>query len=435
MRIRDVAAALRRVASDDNLDLYALSGAAFVFTVLGVAGIADTRLLSSIILALLAVLAVSQVRTRNHLTGAVPGGGVPLLEDWPHEISEQRQTASDVLYIGVSMARTVRTERETLRRLLQRGGRLRVLLVDPGAVEAVRAAGSRYAGHPDPGQLREWIEGSLSSLEYLRKNTGGDLQLRVTSSMPHVGIQAVDARTSAGLLLVQHYEHRPSGEPGPMLLFHARDGFWYQHFAAEAERIWEDGSPWPRTDLRPAGMRAATLTEDFDGALIRRIIDSDRLFVTGVARNALLVDHFEAFEAQLRAGGSLRVLLLDPEATDAVSVAAERYYVQRSPTTLAERIRQSLSFLAELSEDGCDLEVRLTRQPFAMGMLGVGCDPLSPAGDDTSLFLEYYTYQGPRMPKLVLDGSEPRWRDLFLGEAQALWHGAAVCDLDALRRR
>jgi hypothetical protein len=45
------------VASDDNLDLYALSLAAFVFTVLGVAGIADTRLLSSVILALLAALA------------------------------------------------------------------------------------------------------------------------------------------------------------------------------------------------------------------------------------------------------------------------------------------------------------------------------------------------------------------------------------------
>jgi hypothetical protein len=63
-----------------------------------------------------------------------------------------------------------------------------VLLVDPGAVDAVRAAGSRYAGHPDPEQLREWIEGSLSALEYLRKNTGGDLQLRVTPAMPHVGI-------------------------------------------------------------------------------------------------------------------------------------------------------------------------------------------------------------------------------------------------------
>src|SRR5690242_202512 len=92
--------------------------------VLGVAGIADTRLLSSVILALLAVLAISQLRTRNQLAGASISGASFLLKDWPAEFSERRLTATDVLYIGVSMSRTGHLGREDFRQLLERGGRL-----------------------------------------------------------------------------------------------------------------------------------------------------------------------------------------------------------------------------------------------------------------------------------------------------------------------
>jgi hypothetical protein len=59
--------ALVRIISDDNLDLYILATAALAFTVLGTVGISDVKMLSSVLLALLAYLALSQVRSRRQV--------------------------------------------------------------------------------------------------------------------------------------------------------------------------------------------------------------------------------------------------------------------------------------------------------------------------------------------------------------------------------
>jgi hypothetical protein len=56
-----------RIISDEYLDLYILAAAALTFTVLGAVGVADIKVLASVILALLAVLAYSQIRSRRHV--------------------------------------------------------------------------------------------------------------------------------------------------------------------------------------------------------------------------------------------------------------------------------------------------------------------------------------------------------------------------------
>jgi hypothetical protein len=57
---------LRRIVTDDYLDLYLLSAAALTFTALGLIGVSDIKVFTSTILALLAMLALSQVRSRRH---------------------------------------------------------------------------------------------------------------------------------------------------------------------------------------------------------------------------------------------------------------------------------------------------------------------------------------------------------------------------------
>jgi hypothetical protein len=65
--------AVVRVVSDDNLDLYVLTVAALGFTVLGATGISDVSWLLSMMLALLALLAFSQIR--NAATNERPRTG------------------------------------------------------------------------------------------------------------------------------------------------------------------------------------------------------------------------------------------------------------------------------------------------------------------------------------------------------------------------
>jgi len=68
------------------------------------------------------------------------------------------------------------------------------------------------AQHADPLSLRARILGTLDELASLRDGTGGQLEIRVASFALTAGINAVDAESPDGILVVQHYEHKPPEE-------------------------------------------------------------------------------------------------------------------------------------------------------------------------------------------------------------------------------
>ncbi len=89
------------------------------------------------------------------------------------------------------------------------------------------------------------------------------------------------------------------------------------------------------------------------------------LLITGVTRNALIISKYGKVEDWLRSGCRIRILLIEPS-SDAIDVAAERYYAERSPHSTRERIRHTLRLLAELKRStGGDLSARLTSHPRA----------------------------------------------------------------------
>jgi hypothetical protein len=47
-----------------------------------------------------------------------------------------------------------------------------------------------------------------------------------------------------GLIVMQHHEFKALGEDEPIIQLKADDDYWYNHFIAEAKRMWEDGKPW-----------------------------------------------------------------------------------------------------------------------------------------------------------------------------------------------
>lgn len=104
-----------------------------------------------------------------------------------------------------------------------------------------RASASRH--HREPAKRR--VKATLDELAVVQDATGGDIEIRVAPFIPHMGINAIDVGSPAGLLVLQHYEHRPAGESAPVFSLRPADGFWYEHFPAEAERLWQDGTPWP----------------------------------------------------------------------------------------------------------------------------------------------------------------------------------------------
>ncbi|NAS21265.1 hypothetical protein GT755_06135 [Herbidospora sp. NEAU-GS84] len=231
---------LTRLVRDENLDLYLLGLVALAFTALGVVGLAETPVLLSATLALLALLAFSQIKSRRQVADLVADRRL-LRDDFPPELAARRARARDYLFIGRSMARTANTMRADLKAMLESGARIRVMMVDPDNEPVIAAAALIGYSGSDPALLAGRIRGVLAELDHLRSLTGGNLEIRLTRFVPTVGLQVIDGV----YVCAQRFEHRPPGESGPILALEPGDGLWFHRFAAEAERMWDDGVPWP----------------------------------------------------------------------------------------------------------------------------------------------------------------------------------------------
>lgn len=234
------------VVAGENLDLYVLAIAALSFTVLGFIGVIGVGVLASAVLALLAMLALSQIRSRRHIAVIAEARRADPLALFqaaiPDDLASRRSTATSFLFIGESMVRTVQSGRADIRQILRRGGKLRVLLLDPdneGLLEAARRLDVPTA--TTEGRIRN----TLDELTLLHKNTSGLLEIRTCSFVPRIGVYAFNVGEPDGVLFIQHYEYQPERDSAPVFRLDADDGVWYERFAAEANRMWEDGTPWP----------------------------------------------------------------------------------------------------------------------------------------------------------------------------------------------
>lgn len=413
-----------RVINDDNLDLYLLGSVALVFTVLGATGVSDVKTLSSVVLALLALLAFSQIRSRRlteQISKAQRHSSTALFaSEFPADLIPRRARGRDLLLVGLSMTRTVQGMRSDILGILEAGGRLRVLVLDP-ADEVLMTVADRRATHRyGPDKLRARITTTLDDLTTLRERTGGRLEVRVSSSIPAAGIHCIDTAGTNGLVCVQHYEYQPSREASPVFTLEPSDGRWYQHFVAEAERLWDAGTEWPLSPSAAAErVRRPVFVDHFGPARDRAIEDAEQLLITGVARNALVSDTYLRLAEKLRAGHGIRFLLIDPDSAAVHTVADRYYYAERTAEGVQRRIQHVLRLLTELkaSTDG-DLSVRLTSHPIPIGVITTG----------TALFAEYYTYQTVGESKFVLPPGSSGY-EVFRDEAEVLWRNAKAYEL------
>ncbi|MFD6665802.1 hypothetical protein ACFWDK_25975 [Micromonospora chalcea] len=243
-RLKGRARSVARAVLGD-LDLYALLVAGCLFTILGATGIADVKTLSSVVLALLSVMAFSQIRTRRSQGSRSLGRLEKIfLADFPGSLYQNRDSASqDWLYIGVSGYRTIGAGRLQISRILQRNATVRILLIDYEDEELLRVAVARGGAWSPPERLRERIKASIAELADLRAKFPTNLQVRLLPFLTTVGVNAFDTRSPSGAIYVQHYEHAAPGEPSPIYALHVSDGYWYQHQLAEFERMWTKGRP------------------------------------------------------------------------------------------------------------------------------------------------------------------------------------------------
>lgn len=230
----------------DQADLYALALAAVVFTLLGAVGIASTTTLSSLVLGLLAAMALSQVKSRRQVSELIDGIGVTIRRysrGLPSDYIEVRRSARSALIIGVSLVKTLSQARDDIRRIMLTGGDVRVLLVDPRRMDLLENARDHHPGDVSAERISSSITHSLLDLSFLRFEATGNLQVRTAEFLPRSGFRVFDAQSPLGVIFMQYYEYRPASSIELFTHFSPRDTLVYPLIISEVERIWNASNP------------------------------------------------------------------------------------------------------------------------------------------------------------------------------------------------
>ncbi|MEO1210988.1 MAG: hypothetical protein AAFX78_15800 [Cyanobacteria bacterium J06638_20] len=160
------------------------------------------------------------------------------------ELDGKLRDSLDLLIIGVALDRTLNDHSSSMRRLLNRGGKIRVILENPipdsSAVKmTIRRRQKSITIDGWLGRVRD----NISTLDRLKKETGGNLQVRLTDYHLSRGEILVDANSSEGIFFIWLYSFQVEAENQPKFILYPQDK-WYQHFREEAERIWNDAVDW-----------------------------------------------------------------------------------------------------------------------------------------------------------------------------------------------
>jgi hypothetical protein len=218
----------------------------------GAFGSLSPEALTSLILGVLVILAVSQLRGRQLVKEYLDRQRtkrLELLEEaFPDKYFENRKRLlSDYLFVGSTMGRTLSTGRPHFERMLQHGGTLRVLLPDPEDERLIEMISKMHRNDDGPERTASAIRSAITTLSSIAGQANaaghpGTVVLRLTDLPPRVGLNILDGNEPSGSLMVQHYQFRPTSESSPIIyLERESDEPWFRHFVDEAERLWTSG--------------------------------------------------------------------------------------------------------------------------------------------------------------------------------------------------
>jgi hypothetical protein len=229
-------------------DVVTLIVVAFVLTVLGLKGVADD-LLNPAIVAMLGVLAFSQLKSRGQVSDVTKKWHRSrtdlLLWNFPPEYkAAQSMVAHNYFFAGTTMNRTLPLMKENITRILKHDGEVRIILPDPTCEPLMEMiAATRAPKRPE--DIQADIEYALKSAEQLRRPDKGCLEIRTTQVFPSIGINAMDLGHPSKSIMIQMNEFSPEdgSERAPIFYLTGADRAWFNHFEAQLERLWNEGQP------------------------------------------------------------------------------------------------------------------------------------------------------------------------------------------------
>jgi hypothetical protein len=160
------------------------------------------------------------------------------------ELDSKIKESTDLFIVGVALDRTLDEHYASMRRVLEKGGRVRIILENPTASNpAIQMTLKRRFRAVSPNAWIDRIRDNLSTVKRLKQETQGNLQVRLTNYHLSRGLISVDSNSAEGVLVVWLYSFQVEAENQPKFILYFKDK-WYSHFLQEAEKIWDHADDW-----------------------------------------------------------------------------------------------------------------------------------------------------------------------------------------------
>jgi hypothetical protein len=173
----------------------------------------------------------------------------------------------------------------------------------------------------------------------------------------------------------------------------------------------------------PTGLSSIFLPETPADVLLSYESASE-LYLVGVSLDRTLRDAYTAIEDFLRRGGSLRVLLVDPNADLAIRVADRRAYHEQGFAHRKGHIEGSIATFADLAaRTGGEVQLKVIADPLTFGATMIDGDRGS---TETRIVIQHYSFKKREArepnPVFVVRPTDGVWFGEFREELENLWN-------------
>lgn len=246
-----------RIVIDDirrgrNLDIYLTVVIAGVISTLGTFSIVKQEVISSAILATLALVAISVLQNRNEgvdikYTLAKLQDDYSSAESFLHKynVNQLRDlipTAQSAFFWGVNYRRTITLWDFGLEQALKNGATLRFLLAKPNSSTLEMAAFMRKLNATKDKESLE-LQNSITQLAGIgfAANAIDRIQIKVIDYLPPWSITTINPQSPSGRMSVILYTFRTSSEERPTFqLVAEKDRNWFNFFLEQFETVWNE---------------------------------------------------------------------------------------------------------------------------------------------------------------------------------------------------
>ncbi len=230
-----------------NIDLYLAVFLAIGIALLDLLGADTSKYLQPLTLAVLAILALSNVASRHQVDelhrAMVNSPTDFFLEEFPEDFKSNFESATEVWLLGVSLHRTINFNYSVIERKLQQGHHLKVMVVHPEG-PGVEMAVSRNYSRKEIRVTSTRISDNLQLLCDLKAIAPGHIEIRTIQNPLSYGVVATNPNAATGALYIEHYTFGVSPISLPRFVIRAGDGKWYDFFKKEILSMWDYGKEW-----------------------------------------------------------------------------------------------------------------------------------------------------------------------------------------------